>query len=197
MGTLRVRNLAQKVLWENELSGQISDGQWENATPHNHWEPWCRATVVVDPDNVGRDFYARRESYNFSAPDLLSVVGERMVEYVRRATGDATYDAKRMRADLNDLKKIIKERTRGDAPIPPQPTPRYAKLIVDGWPQQFTVYYEVDDDPRAVEALAAREREGAEYRLKQLEKKLVERQAETAKLAAEATALREKLGLLV
>lgn len=118
---LRVRNLAQKVLWDQELSGQISDGQWENATPWDHWKPWCDAEVVVDPEHVGRNFHARRQSYMFNAKDLLEVVGERMLEAVRIATGDATYDAKRMNNDLADLRKIIKEWVADSVPIPAQP----------------------------------------------------------------------------
>ena len=31
--TLVVRNAAQKILWDDELTGQISDGRWENWYP--------------------------------------------------------------------------------------------------------------------------------------------------------------------
>lgn len=192
-GILRVRNVAQKVLWEEELSGQISDGHWENSGPNDHWQPWCNATIVVDPDHVGRNFWARRESYNFTAKDLLDVVGERMVEAVRLATGDATYDMTRMRADLNDLKKIIKQHVPTATPIPAQPKSRKAKLIVDGWPQNFTVYYACDDDPRAVEALRKRELEQGAYQLKQLRERAAKARREADKLENEANALDTKL----
>lgn len=81
MKTLAFATAAQLILWNTELRGQLSDGYWENArnaggTPH--WRPWCDAKAVVDPANPGRDFFAAREAYNFTAPDLLDVVGDRM-----------------------------------------------------------------------------------------------------------------------
>lgn len=83
MGTLAVRSIEQKILFDEELSGQISDGNWENLNVRDHWQAWCDAEVIVDPDNVGRDFTARYDSYNFTDPDLLSVVKERMLVTVR------------------------------------------------------------------------------------------------------------------
>lgn len=93
-GTLAVRNAAQRALFEHELKGQLSDGNWENAKPYDHWEPWCAADVVVDPDNLGRDFYAQRSSYDFGGKRLLSVVGDRMLRYARFALayGDLSYE---------------------------------------------------------------------------------------------------------
>lgn len=196
MGTLRVRNLAQKVLWEQELSGQISDGHWENASPHDHWEAWCDAKVVVDPENVGRDFWARRESYNFTSKDLLDVVGDRMVEAVRVATGNAEYDMAAMRKDLNDLKTIIKQHVSSSVPVPKQPRSYKAKLIVDGYAQDYTVYVPTADDPRAVDVLEKREREARAYRIKQLEKKLGEAQRVVEKIEAELLTEREAEGML-
>jgi hypothetical protein len=107
-GTLAVRNEAQRILFEDELKGQLSDGRWENSRPYGHWECWADATVVVDPDNVGRDFYARRDGYCLTERDLLDAVGERMLEMVQAV--DPTYTEKRMIADLRDLRKILKVR---------------------------------------------------------------------------------------
>lgn len=83
--TLRVRNIAQKVLMDEELKGQISDGAWENLNVTDHWQVWCDAEVVVDPANVGRDFWAKYDHYNFTNKELLEIVGQRMVESVRIA----------------------------------------------------------------------------------------------------------------
>lgn len=116
MGTLAVRNLAQKVLMEDELQGQISDGMWENATPHDHWKPWCDAEVVVDPANLGRNFHARKDNYNFLAKDLLEVVADRMIESVRDKVGLSNYDMFALRCDLKDLKQIVRiQRPETDA----------------------------------------------------------------------------------
>lgn len=76
--TIAFENFLQLVLWKTEIKGQLSDGQWENATPMDHWKPWCRATAIVDENNVGRNFFPRREKYNLTAPDFLDAVGDRM-----------------------------------------------------------------------------------------------------------------------
>jgi putative component of membrane protein insertase Oxa1/YidC/SpoIIIJ protein YidD len=39
------------ALWTNEICGQISDGMWENSTPHDHWQFWCRLNVAVGPES--------------------------------------------------------------------------------------------------------------------------------------------------
>lgn len=104
--TLRVRTQAQKWLMENELKGQISDGHWENSGGEG-WKDWTETKVIVDPENAGRNFVARKDNYNLTHPDLLGAVGDRMVREVGEKTGKP-YDEKTMRADLSDLKKIFK-----------------------------------------------------------------------------------------
>lgn len=104
--TLRVRTQAQKWLMENELKGQISDGHWENSGGEG-WKDWTETKVIVDPENAGRNFVARKDNYNLTHPDLLGAVGDRMVKEVGEKTGKP-YDEKSMRADLSDLKKIFK-----------------------------------------------------------------------------------------
>lgn len=87
-GTLVLRNQDQKVIWECELTGQLSDGQWENAQPYDHWEAWCYADVAVDPTNVGRDFYAKRTGYGFTRTAFLDEgfdMAGRIMGYVRVA----------------------------------------------------------------------------------------------------------------
>ena len=81
---IHVANLAQKVLMDHELSGQISDGNWENATPRDHWVSWCKAEVLVEPANRGINFYSMRK-YDFLSEELLKVVRTRMILYVRLA----------------------------------------------------------------------------------------------------------------
>lgn len=86
LNILAFATLSQVALYEMELIGQISDGHWENARPDGHWEPWCiDIQVIVDPENVGRDFYADKVNYNLTNKDLLEVVGTRMERYVRLA----------------------------------------------------------------------------------------------------------------
>jgi hypothetical protein len=82
--TLNVRNIEQAACML-ELDGQISDGHWENARPYDHWRVWTSAKVVVNPDNVGRNFYAEKSNYNLSDKTLLDIVGRRMLGIVRIA----------------------------------------------------------------------------------------------------------------
>lgn len=89
-GTLAFRNPDQKVLFDCELSGQLSDGQWENAMPQDHWEAWCKAETVVaeDPDYVGRDFDIKKDSYGFTRKGFLDEgfdLAGRAMGYVRVA----------------------------------------------------------------------------------------------------------------
>jgi hypothetical protein len=81
MSQITVFTNDQRILLECELKGQISDGYWENSKPYDHYKQPCKSTVVVDPNNIGMDFFPSRK-YNFSAPSLLEVVGERMRMFV-------------------------------------------------------------------------------------------------------------------
>lgn len=76
---LVVRNDVQKNLFNIELSGQISDGMWENASPNGHWREWCNCEVEVG-NNVGIDFYPKKNNYLFNSKQLLECVGDRMLK---------------------------------------------------------------------------------------------------------------------
>lgn len=125
---LVVRNLAQKVLFMEELQGQISDGMWENARPFEHWKVWCDSEleVIVNANNVGRNFSAIKSNYNLNSSELLECVGDRMVLNVRaykmfnmpfeQLSGEdqkkvrddeKVYTMTNMRYDLQDLRKIL------------------------------------------------------------------------------------------
>jgi hypothetical protein len=53
MAKLLLRNNDQVALFKEELVGQLSDGAWENTTPHNHWKGWSDAELGVDVNNPG------------------------------------------------------------------------------------------------------------------------------------------------
>lgn len=107
MAILAFRNEAQAALFKNEISGQLSDGFWENSSPRDHYKSWNVAEVTVDPNNVGRAFHVRKDNYNLANKDLLDIVGDRMIEEVIATTGKP-YDMKQLKADLTDMKKIFK-----------------------------------------------------------------------------------------
>lgn len=82
--TINFRTFSQVILFECEIKGQLSDGHWENARPNGHWITPCSATarVAPSPETIGASFYAERK-YNFAARELLEVVDERMIGFVK------------------------------------------------------------------------------------------------------------------
>lgn len=72
----------QAAIWQHELTGQISDGMWEN-TSNTSWEMWCKADVEVGKE-IGREgFYPRKDNFNFASRQLVEIVGDRMIAYAR------------------------------------------------------------------------------------------------------------------
>jgi hypothetical protein len=92
MNTIKLATKDQVVLMVCELQGQISDGYWENARPHNHYKGVSGAEVEVANtiDEVGLNFFTQRK-YNFAAPMLLECVGDRMIKYVKFARKFPTF----------------------------------------------------------------------------------------------------------
>ncbi len=82
--TITFKTEDQAVLFDREIRGQLSDGYWGNASPMGHWNQWGRAEVAVG-DNVGRNFYPRKDNYNLTNKDLLEWCGPRMINYVKLA----------------------------------------------------------------------------------------------------------------
>lgn len=78
MTVLNLANERQRIIFEFEMQGQISDGMWENTRPYDHYKPWSNCEVKVDPNNLGRNFYAPKDNYNFASSELLKAVGERI-----------------------------------------------------------------------------------------------------------------------
>lgn len=106
--TLALENEIQVMLWKNELSGQISDGAWENCT-NSDWEVWCSAQVIVCPMNVGRDFSVRKDNFAFTrVPGFLDIIGDRMVDLVREKTGNQEFSFKDLLRELRGIKRCIK-----------------------------------------------------------------------------------------
>lgn len=82
--TINFRTFSQVILFECEIKGQLSDGHWENARPHTHWIVPCAATarVATKPELIGASFYPTRK-YNFAARELLEIVADRMIGFVK------------------------------------------------------------------------------------------------------------------
>jgi hypothetical protein len=84
---LVVRNEIQKLLLEDELLGQMSDGMWENTNPYNHWHDWSEAEIIVG-ENLGVNFRPVKDNYNLNSSYLLDIIGDRMVTMVNLMTKD-------------------------------------------------------------------------------------------------------------
>lgn len=102
--TITFRTAAQAAIFEHEITGQISDGHWENSRG-TCWEVWSSAEVAVGP-NVGRNFWVKRDTFNLNAKALLDVVSERMRLYAVLAragyTGEQIEDLERAFDALSD-----------------------------------------------------------------------------------------------
>jgi len=75
----------QEILWDAELSGQVSDGKWENSRPHDHYKDMTAASTThsPNPEDWGTQGFRPRKSYNFNDKELKDIVGERMLASVK------------------------------------------------------------------------------------------------------------------
>lgn len=83
MKTIYFATAVQATLFTVELSGQISDGLWENSTPRGHWKDPCNAEVKVDAANPRIEGFYPKRAYGFASPTLLECVGDRMLMFAR------------------------------------------------------------------------------------------------------------------
>jgi hypothetical protein len=74
---------SQRALWMHEISGQLSDGMWENARPFDHWKFWCELEVISGAPHVFSNGHCKKTGYNLTS--LLEYVGDRMVKLGRLA----------------------------------------------------------------------------------------------------------------
>jgi hypothetical protein len=82
---INFENKIQKALFDHELMGQISDGNWENSKPYNHYESFTNIKTDVNPDAPGKIRVRPLRKYNFNDSTLFSIVGDRMVNIANLA----------------------------------------------------------------------------------------------------------------
>jgi hypothetical protein len=82
---LIVANMAQKIIFHCEMSGQISDGHWENSSPNNHHIFWgdfkwddIRISMNSQVGVKGYVSFRQKRNYNFSNKELTEIVGIRI-----------------------------------------------------------------------------------------------------------------------
>lgn len=57
-------NMASYLIYEFELSGQISDGKWENSRPYDHWKWVCHTEPKIDKNKIGYEGPIHRMKYS-------------------------------------------------------------------------------------------------------------------------------------
>jgi hypothetical protein len=85
-GTITFQNNSQLALWNHEITGQMSDGMWENSRPHDHWKFWGRLEAKVGTElkvETIRPWECKKTAYNLNA--LLEYVEDRMLKVGRMA----------------------------------------------------------------------------------------------------------------
>jgi len=101
-------------LWQNEITGQLSDGYWENSVPHDHWMPWSKMEVKKGNPKAIYNGWIQRNKYAVDSKDLIDIVGDRMVNKGRMAKAlgrELTYDesnaAEGLPENIADYKDMI------------------------------------------------------------------------------------------
>lgn len=104
---IRLPNERLAVLWIAEITGQISDGAWENYLSEHQWQALCYATIEVDEDLEEAESEGRHKNLGY-VRKLREHAGheERMMYFVRAAGLDDEYDHSDLLHDLQDLKGI-------------------------------------------------------------------------------------------
>jgi hypothetical protein len=92
------------ALWIWELTGQFSDGAWENAKPDDHWLYWTNLKTRFGQPEVQSTGRPLKTGYNLVG--LIEYVGDRMLCYGRfgKAVGnDIFYMGNEVRNTIEDL----------------------------------------------------------------------------------------------
>ena len=98
------RNKAQQELWKEEITGQLSDGMWENSWRGMHfhdWAFWSGIPTVVRPGEATHVEGRPSDIKVFSSyGKLIEYVGDRMLALVQKYYPTAT---------LKDLRGMLRE----------------------------------------------------------------------------------------
>jgi len=90
-------------LWKSEITGQLSDGMWENTAPYDHWKFWCNLTPVLGTENKVETpfpYLCKKTGYNIAG--LYEFIGDRMLKIGRMAKVNPTEDRLNMAEYMPD-----------------------------------------------------------------------------------------------
>ena len=111
-GTMYLPTLSALTIWNEEITGQLSDGMWENTRPREHYKFWQRLDVVhesqctphVRKSDVNYSCWCVKNNYNLTALISHELVCERMIASVQ----DSLYTVKNLRIDLLSIKTAMR-----------------------------------------------------------------------------------------
>jgi predicted DNA-binding WGR domain protein len=78
-GTIYFPNNSCIAIWDRELTGQFSDGAWENSAPHNAWQFWSDMKTALGKPGLKANTYPMKTGYNLGG--LIEYVGDRLLAY--------------------------------------------------------------------------------------------------------------------
>lgn len=114
-GTIFLPTVSALAVWVCEITGQMSDGMWENTAPLDHWQFWCRLDPKLDRGHTPRvetlsTPWRQKTGYNIAG--LYEYVGDRMLAQGRmgRALQALSYGV----ADTIDAKTFERTCSAGE-----------------------------------------------------------------------------------
>lgn len=119
-GTIFLPTNTAVALWTKEITGQLSDGMWENSRPHDHWQFWNRLEAKHQPgcvphvvNNPGTGCWCKKNAYNLAAlvpiiGDRMLVIGQKALEGTAWPVSPIVYSMKDLKADLALIKAAMK-----------------------------------------------------------------------------------------
>lgn len=102
--SIRFNKLSTFNLWECEISGQLSDGKWENYSGAQPWWPLKAEFVPELADNetlVHNCHFKYERAVNVVSKDLVDLLWERMTGYI--TLGNLGYNIKRFDSIVDDI----------------------------------------------------------------------------------------------
>lgn len=149
------------ALWVGEISGQISDGTWENSRPHNHWQFWSDVDVEFGPvarvlGDTGwcvKNAYALLRLPQMKFEDGTYILRDRMLRMGRMAKAGANPNDRNVLSAAEYMPETLLEWT--------------TRANAGSWEHDFIAKYMSALTPELVEAYYA-----TTYTLKEMRKDL-------------------------
>lgn len=87
-GSITFTTISALALWEGEITGQLSDGMWENSRPYEHWRFWCDLNPSVGEQNSVKSdvsYRCRKNRYGLTRLLKIDCIQNRMLRMAQMA----------------------------------------------------------------------------------------------------------------